>query len=236
MTRTAKQRLIAMMLALVASGCGGGGGGGQSGPNIDPANFVAQSTNPYFALTPGTVFTFNAQTDGVPQTITVTVTRDTKMILGVPITVVHDVVTQGGQVAEDTFDWYAQDKDGNVWYFGEDTKAFDNGQVSTEGSWEAGVHGAQPGIIMEAHPQVGDAYRQEFSRGVAQDRAQVLSLNESATVPYGSFQNCLKTKEFSDLEPGIVENKVYCLNVGQVSATTVQGGTDFEMLVSITHE
>src|SRR5262249_6971462 len=130
----------------------------------------------------------------------------------------------------------AQDKDGNVWYFGEDTKAFDNGQVSTEGSWEAGVDGAQPGIIMEGHPQVGDAYRQEFARGVAQDRGQVLSLNESATVPYGSFQNCLKTKEFSDLEPGIVENKVYCSNVGQVLATTVQGGSDFEKLVSITHE
>jgi hypothetical protein len=154
----------------------------------------------------------------------------------VSTTVVHDVATEDGDVVEDTFDWYAQDTDGTVWYFGEDTKAYEDGEVSTEGSWEAGVAGAQPGIIVTENPQVGDAYRQEFAAGVAEDRAEVLSLTAAVTVPYGSFENCLMTKDFSDLEPGIVEHKVFCPGVGQVSARTVEGGTDYEELVSITYQ
>jgi len=201
-------------------------------PTIDPANFVGAVSNPYFPLVPGTTFHYASQ----QEEIAVTVTHDTKVILGVTCTVLHDIATEDGETIEDTFDWYAQDRDGNVWYFGEDTKAFENGQVSTEGSWEAGVNGAKPGIAIEGHPQVADAYRQEYAAGVAEDRGEVLSLTESATVAFGSFTNCLKTKDFSDLEPAKVENKVFCPNVGQVLAVAVQGGSDREELVSITHE
>lgn len=201
-------------------------------PTIDPANFVAAVTNPYFPLVPGTTFHYTSP----PEDIAVTVTHDTKVILGVTCTVVHDVASEDGVTTEDTFDWYAQDRDGNIWYFGEDTKAFDNGHVSTEGSFEAGVNGAKPGIIMEGHPIVGDAYRQEYAPGVAEDRGEVLSLTESGSVAFGPFENCLKTKDFSDLEPNDVENKVFCPNVGQVLAVTVKGGNDREELVSITHE
>lgn len=201
-------------------------------PTIDPADFVPAVSNPYFPLVPGTTFHYTSQ----QEQIAVTVTHDTKVILGVSCTVVHDVVTEDGEITEDTFDWYAQDKDGNVWYFGEDTKAFDDGQVSTEGSWEAGVDGGKPGIVIEGQPRVGDAYRQEYAPGVAEDRGEVLSLAESVTVPFGSFENCLKTKDFSDLEPIVVENKVFCPGVGQVLAVTVQGGSDREELASITHE
>jgi hypothetical protein len=201
-------------------------------PTIDPANFVAAVSNPYFPLVPGTTFRYRSE----DEEITVSVTHDTKVILGVTCTVVHDVAMVDGETAEDTFDWYAQDKDGNVWYFGEDTKAFENGQVSTEGSFEAGVDGAKPGIVIEGHPMVGDTYRQEYAPGVAEDRGEVLSLTESVTVAFGSFTNCLKTKDFTDLEPNHVENKVFCPNVGQVLAVAVQGGSDREELVSITHE
>jgi hypothetical protein len=201
-------------------------------PNIDPANFVAAVSNPYFPLVPGTTFHYTAPQED----IMVTVTHATKVIIGVTCTVVHDVVTDGGELKEDTFDWYAQDRDGNVWYFGEDTKAYDNGQVSTKGSWEAGVNGGKPGIIVKGHLQVGDAYRQEYAAGVAEDRGEVLSLTESVTVPAGSFENCLKTKDTSDLNANDIENKFYCPNVGQVLAVTVPGGTDREELVSISHE
>ena len=201
-------------------------------PVIDPADFVAGVTNPYFPLEPGTTFHYASQSEDID----VTVTHDTKTILGVVCTVVHDVVREDGEITEDTFDWYAQDRDGNVWYFGEDTKAFDNGHVSTEGSWEAGVDGAKPGIAVEGQPQVGDAYRQEYYAGVAEDRGEVLSLTESVQVAYGSFDNCLKTKDFTDLEPDVVEHKVFCPGIGQVLTLTVQGGNDREELLSISHE
>jgi hypothetical protein len=235
-----------MILAMVtvAMGCGDSDEGGTTSTSsvtstpdhVVPADFVAAVTNPYFPLQPGTVFNFVNKEDAVTQNVTVTVTHDTKVILGVPCTVVHDVVMQSGQLAEDTFDWYAQDKDGTVWYFGEDTKAYaSDGSFSTEGSFEAGVNGAKPGFIIKLHPTVGDAYRQEFAAGVAEDRAEILSVDESATVQAGSFQHCVKTKDFSDLEPGVTENKFFCPNTGQILAVTVQGGTGREELVSITH-
>ena len=127
-------------------------------------------------------------------------------------------------MAEDTFDWFAQDKDGNVWYFGEDSKEYEDGKVvSTEGSWESGVDGAKPGIVMKANPQVGDAYRQEYYEDEAEDMAEVVSLNEAVSVPQGSFENCLKTKEWTPLEPDIVENKYYAPGVGLVMEVAVEG-------------
>jgi len=242
--RSTTRRLMILAMVTVAMGCGDSDEGGTTSTSsvtstpdhVVPADFVAAVTNPYFPLQPGTVFNFVNKEDAVTQNVTVTVTHDTKVILGVPCTVVHDVVMQSGQLEEDTFDWYAQDKDGTVWYFGEDTKAYaSDGSFSTEGSFEAGVNGAKPGFIIKLHPTVGDAYRQEFAAGVAEDRAEILSVDESATVQAGSFQHCVKTKDFSDLEPGVTENKFFCPNTGQILAVTVQGGTGREELVSITH-
>jgi hypothetical protein len=127
------------------------------------------------------------------------------------VTVVLDRVFLNGELKEKTFDWYAQDKEGNVWYFGEDTKEYDNGRVvSTAGSFEAGKNGAKAGIIMRVHPKVGQTTPQEFAPGVAEDKARVLDLNATITVPYGTFTHCLKQEEFTPLEPDALENKYYC--------------------------
>jgi hypothetical protein len=135
---------------------------------------------------------------------------------------VRDTVTLDGELIEDTFDWFAQDIDGNVWYLGEDTKEYENGEVvTTEGSWEAGVDGAEAGIVMLANPQVGDAYRQEWYPGHAEDVAEVVSLNEEVTVPFGTFTNCLQTRDFSTLEPELNEFKYYCTSVGAVTLEVV---------------
>ena len=208
--------------------------------NPDPSNFVRKVDNKFFPLEPGTTFVYKGEEEGVPSRNTVEVTHDTKTILGIDTTVVHDRVFKGkGQkeyLAEDTFDWYAQAKDGTVCYFGEDTKELDkNGNViSTEGSWEAGVNDAKPGIIMEAHPKVGDTYQQEFAAGVAEDMAKVLSLDKSTCVPYGCFDHLLLTKEWTPLEPGVVEHKYYAKNIGFVREVTVKGGKERSELVRIT--
>jgi hypothetical protein len=148
--------------------------------HIEPENYVKGVDNRYFPLIPGRTFTYKntivEDGDTTIQDVSVCVTTDIKVILGVECTVVHDVVKQKGRLAEDTFDWYAQDKQGNVWYFGEPTKAFEGGNVNTEGSWEGGVDGAMPGIIMYADPsaQIGKTYYQEFLKGNAEDQAQNL--------------------------------------------------------------
>lgn len=251
--KSAKILIIILTLAVLSvSGCGGGGGGGnhngnQGGqeavsynPVIDPANFVDPAktsiNNPYLPLMPGTTYLYHiSSADGTSQDDTVIVTHDTKTILGVKCTVVRDTAKSNGQLVEDTFDWYAQDKDGNVWYFGEDTKQYENGQVvGTEGAWEAGVNDAKPGIVMEGNPKVGDTYRQEYAQGVAEDMGEVLGLDESVTVSYGTFAHCVKTKDFSALEPDVVENKYFCPDIGQVLTVTVAGGSDRQELVSVT--
>jgi len=164
----------------------------------------------------------------------VTVTNETKEIMGVTCVVVRDTVTVDGELVEDTFDWYAQDKYGNVWYFGEESKQYEDGDlVSLEGSWKAGVDGAQPGIIMEADPVVGDLYRQEFAPGEAEDMGEVLALGETVTVPAGTFTDCLKTKDFTPMEPEVVEHKYYAPGVGVVKEVMVEGGTDIVELMEI---
>ena len=209
---------------------------GKTSPlQIDPGNFVSVIDNPYFPLTPGTTFFYRGESEGVPTRIETTVTFDTKVILGVTTTVVHDQAFEKGVLVEDTFDWYAQDVDGNVWYFGEDTKELDKdgNVISTEGSWEAGVDGAEPGIIMEANPQVGDRYHQEFYRGVAEDQAKVLQLDASICVRYGCFDNVLVTKEWTRLDPGVVDNKYYAPGVGFIYEINVKGGDEFSELVRV---
>ncbi len=208
-------------------------------PIFDAKNFP-QSTNinnRYFPLVPGTTFVYEA-TSGPKEHDEFSVTYDTKRILKVDCVVVRDIASVGGEVVEDTLDYFAQDKDGNVWYMGEDTKQLKNGVVlGTEGSWQAGVDGATPGFVMEGQPLVGDAYRQENSPGVAEDSAQVVSLTGSVSVPYGSWQgNVLVTIEWSPLEPKVTEEKDYALDVGLVRATTIKGGSGESVLVAINHD
>ncbi|WP_440948347.1 hypothetical protein ACSAZL_09020 [Methanosarcina sp. T3] len=206
-------------------------------PVINPDDFVEVIDNPYFPLTPGTTFVYEGESEGEPIRDEVYVTNETRMVMGVTTIVVRDREFEDGELAEETFDWYAQDKDGNVWYFGEDSREYDEGEVvSTEGSWEAGVNGAQPGIIMKGNPQVGDTYRQEYLVGEAEDMAEVISLNESVSVLYGSFEDCLKTKEWTPLEPGIEENKYYAHGTGLLLEMTVKGEAEKLELVDIITE
>ena len=201
-----------------------GAGHLNASPRFDPNDFVRVVDNRFFPLRPGTRFFYRGEEDGEAETNITTVTRDRKNILGVSAVVVLDRVFVGGELKEKTFDWYAQDEDGNVWYLGEDTKEYENGRVvSTEGSWEAGKHGARPGIIMLAHPRVGDHYRQEFFLGEAEDEARVVARDLDITVPYGTFHNCIRTVEFTRLESGVKEAKLYCPRIGFVKARGVQG-------------
>ena len=235
--------------ALVGAGCGAGGPddgpsasqnpaafveGQPYRPQLDPASFVDRIDNPYWPMTPGSRWVYReAGPRGPAQQVVVTVTDDTKEILGIQATVVHDVVSEGGQVTEDTFDWYAQDAAGNIWYLGENTKEFEDGKiVSRQGSWEAGVKGAQPGIIVPANPQPGMTYRQEYYEGHAEDIGQVLSLDEKAQVPFGFFEHTLLTKDFTPLEPKVLEYKLYARDVGPVLVLGVSGGADREDLIS----
>jgi hypothetical protein len=204
-------------------------------PQIDPANFVSAVTNPFFPLIPGTTLVYEGESEGVPTREVMTVTNETKLILGVTTTVVHVQSFEDGVLIEETFDWYAQDVDGNVWYFGEDTKELDeNGNViSTEGSWQAGVDGAQAGIIMLADPKKGKRYQQENAPDIAEDMAQVRSLDASVCVPYGCFDNVLVTKEWTPLERGVVEKKYYAEGVGFILSVMTKGGEERLELVSV---
>jgi hypothetical protein len=168
------------------------------------------------------------QGDGAegPERIVTEVTRDTKTILGVDTVVVHDYVTQNGTLVEDTYDWFAQDTDGNVWYFGESTKKTDDSTgklTDTEGSWETGVDGAQPGLVMKASPAVGDTFYQEYLKGHAEDRADVIKLGEHVTVKRGTYVDTVRTKDYTALEPSVVEHKVYAKGVGFVYVEHVTG-------------
>jgi hypothetical protein len=237
---TRRSILLTVILAttsIFTAGCGSDTPTGPPyDPHIDPAAFVARVDNPLFSLTPGTVYSYQAQTDEGQETETVEVLSETKTIMGIAATVVHDQVFRAGELAEDTFDWYAQDNEGNVWYFGEDTRSYQHGQVvSTDGSWEAGVNGAKPGVIVWGTPgaHIGEDYRQEYYRGHAEDWGRVVSVNESVSVPAGSFAGCLKTEEWSGLEPDVLENKYYCPTAGLVLELTVRGGTERNELTGL---
>jgi hypothetical protein len=196
--------------------------------HLDPATFTSEIDNPWWPMKPGNHWTFS---EG-PSRVNITVTSKTKRIMGIEARVVHDVLTENGQVVEDTFDWYAQDADGNVWYMGEDTKEFENGKVkTTEGSWQAGVKGAQPGIAIPAKPATGLAYRQEYLKGEAEDRAKVLSTDAKGKVPNGAFDHALLTEDTTPLEPGLVERKYYVRGLGPVLTVTVSGGSGREELL-----
>ncbi len=204
-------------------------------PVLDPANFVMVVDNPYFPLPVGRKLVYTGTKDGRSQTDRVTVTDRTKVILGITTTVVKDVARHQGALLEKTFDYYAQDNQGTVWYLGEDTTAFlPNGKTDTSGSFVAGVDGAQPGIIMEADPQIPDAYRQECFAGEAEDTAWVVATSGSMEVPYGTVRKVLTSLEATRIEPGAYDQKVYAPGVGIVSEQALTGGNEFAQLVSVT--
>jgi hypothetical protein len=204
-------------------------------PVVDPLRFLtpaqtAANPNPYLPLIPGTVRHFK----GEGELVTVSVTNQTRIILGVTTIVVTDVVVAevGGALLEDTVDFFVQDVDGNVWYFGESSKGFENGDlVSLEGSWMAGVDGAKPGIVMKASPAVGDAYRQEFALGNAEDAAEVIATNGNESVPATSCGgHCVVTKDFTPISPEAEENKYYAAGVGMILSIDVETGARTELV------
>jgi len=205
-----------------------------SAPVFDPNNFVTVVDNTYFPLPVGRTLVYSGIKDGQTQRDVVTVTNQTKVILGVSATVVSDIADHNGTILERTSDWYAQDKQGNVWYLGEDTVAFlANGKADTTGSWEAGVKGAVPGIVMEANPQIPDAYRQELLVGEAEDTAWVVNLGGTVSVPYGKVRNVLTTLEATRLEAGAYDQKVYGPGIGIVLEQALSGDPEVARLESV---
>ena len=198
---------------------------------INPADFVKGITNPYLPLTPGTTLVYKSP-DG-SETVRFQVTRETKMVLGVECVVVLDKAIVDGQLHERTFDYFAQDNLGNVWYFGESVQNIENGQViNTNGTWLAGVNGAEPGIVMQANPVVGQTYAQENAPGVAQDTADVVSITGRADVPYGIATGVLQTHDFTPLEASLQEYKSYAKGIGQMLSISLTTG-ESERLVQI---
>jgi hypothetical protein len=208
---------------------------GSYSPSIKPANFVDAIDNRYFPLKPGTGFHYSGIRGNTQQTDDMVVTQQTKKILGVRCTVVRDTVSEHGKPIERTFDWYAQDKQGNVWYMGEDSLEMKNGRfVRASDSWRAGVNGAKPGVIMRGNPHPGDVYRQEYyPPGGALDQARVLGRSARVKVPYGTFERVLVTVEWSPVEPQL-EKKYYEAGLGEVEEQVVQGEYERFQLVSVT--
>jgi hypothetical protein len=232
--------LVVLFAAFALTACGDDGSraelpqGGER-VDLDPADFTTRIDNPYWPMTPGSRWVYReTDSEGAEQRVEVTVTRKTKKIAnGIEARVVHDVVTEDGEPVEVTDDWYAQDSAGNIWYLGEATTEYENGKpATTAGSFEAGVDGAQPGIIMPAEPEVGMTYRQEYHAGEAEDKGEIVGLREQAEVPAGHFKSVLMTKDLNPLEPKVLEFKFYARGVGPVLAVSVSGGSDREELVS----
>ena len=203
-------------------------------PAFDASAFGGPVDNPFFSLEPGTTRSYTGTKEGDPIRIDVAVTSDRKTILGVDCIVVRDRVTLDGQLVEDTLDWFAQDDQGNVWYFGEASVQYEDGaSPDTSGSWEAGVDGALPGIMMPASPAVGDAYQQEFYPGEAEGQARVIADDEEVTVPFGQFTDVLVIEETSPLDLEEVEHKLYAAGVGLVLAEAVAGESEHIELVAV---
>ena len=198
---------------------------------VDPGNFVDRITNPWLPYKPGSVWVYRGVKDGQTQKDIVRVLHQTKMILGVRCAVLTDIATHNGTLLEKTRDWYAQDRAGNVWYFGEATAAYSGGKVDRSGSWQAGVHGAQPGIVMTAQPRVGDTHRQEYLRGQAEDQYWLVDLHQRVSVPFGTFNDAALTLEWSRLEPFVIDRKNYVKGIGVVREASAEGPHETANLV-----
>jgi hypothetical protein len=240
--------VTAALLPALLVACGGSGksSSGQSETNtfpqssepsnLDPADFSTNIDNLYWPMPVGAtwhVHVSNPQGESLQETITVT--DQTKRVAdGVTARVVRDVVYTNGKPTEITDDWYAQDKDGNIWYFGENTATIENGKKDTSGSFEAGKNGADAGIAMAAHPYVGLAYREEYYKGHAEDRTKVLALDQQVEAPAGHFTDAILTDDYSPIEPDVSEYKLYAKGVGPVVAVSVSGEAEREDLISYT--
>jgi hypothetical protein len=201
---------------------------------VHPADFTDPRPNIYFPLEPGTVSRYVGAEDGERFRERIVVTHPTREVAGVTTVVVLDVLRVNGELAERTEDWYQADDEGNVWYFGEDTAEYEDGEVvSTSGSWEAGVDGAVAGIVMPAEPRPTVAYRQEFYRGAAEDQAWIVRRNDHVTVPYGDLDHVVRTYEWSRLEPGVMGLKLYAPGLGIVRERLIAGGTERLALASV---
>ncbi len=222
------KRLALLGVVLAALASAGSGTAGRPG-------FSAHVDNAWFPLRPGTVYRYRGVKDGKPSRETLTVTRRTAVIDGAPCVVIDDKVYVSGYLEERTTDWYSQDAKGNVWYFGENTAELDrHGRVlSTSGTWRAGRDGAKPGIFMFARPRVGQSARQEFYKGQAEDHFSVVSLHATVRVPWGHSSAALLTKEWTPLEPGVVDHKFYVRGIGTVLEQTVKGGNERNELISV---
>ena len=207
--------------------------------HLNPADFSANIDNHQWPMTTGSrwVYRVTDYADGSVDHEVIKATKHTKMMADrIRVRVVRDIVRHHGKPVESTRDWYAQDKRGNVCYFGEHTIEYVHGKPSDNGSWEAGVDGNMPGVALPANPKVGLSYREEYSKGIAEDQSRVLALDEQATVPAGHFKPTLMTEDFSPIEPKVSEIKFYAKGSGQeVKAVDVSGGTDLEQLVKYTH-
>ena len=239
-------RPIAVAIAVLAlTACGGGGSKSSSSSSLpqgtkpvklDPADFTTNIDNPYWPMRPGSHWVYREVENGESQRVDVTVTNQTKTLDGIEARVVHDRVSRNGETLEDTYDWYAQDSHGNLWYLGEDTAEYENGKLKTkEGSWTYGVDGAEPGVVVPASPKQGMTYREEYYAGQAEDGGEILSLTAHAHVPYGTFDHVLQTRNFTPIEPDLIEEKFYVSGVGPVLEITVTGGSDRTELLRYEH-
>lgn len=201
-------------------------------PVINPENFNTDITNPYFPLDTGKTYTYTAQTPDGLETVVVTVLTETRQVAGVNCRIVRDVVSLDGEVIEDTYDWYAQDDEGNVWYFGEDVSNYENGVLQDkDGSFEAGIGGAKPGIVMMASPILELPYRQEYSFNVAEDWGKLVARDLTVTTPAGTFTDCIKTADWNALEPDApLEYKYYAPGIGNVMEETEGTGEVLELI------
>jgi hypothetical protein len=212
------------------------GDGGDYQPQLDPADFVDVIDNPYLPLTVGSRWVYEGDSAGEAERVEVTVTDETRVIEGITATVVRDRVWVDDVLAEDTYDWYAQDAAGNVWYLGEDSTEYDeDGQPSSDGgSWEYGVDGALPGIAMPASPKAGAQYRQEYLPGTAEDMAHVLRVEPEHANDQGRYEDVVQIEEWTPLEPEVVEHKWYAPGVGQIAGRSVAGEQAESELVAFT--
>src|SRR5215470_14943681 len=202
-------------------------------PVLKPADFVHAITNPYLPFPVGRTLVYRGIKDGVTQIDRVHVTSKTRVLEGITATVVSDIATHNGRLLEKTTDYYAQDKKGNVWYLGENTAAYSHGHVDHSGSWLAGVHDGEPGIVMLANPQIPHAYRQEFLAGQAEDTAWIVNRGGSIKLPFKVVRNVVTSLEFTVLEPNVVDKKIYAPGLGIVKEQSVHGPLEVATLVSV---
>jgi hypothetical protein len=239
-----KKRLVFLVILLGLIACGGGGQATVVPTNtpqteaaytvdISPDDFVTHIDNPYFPRIPGARYVYEGVTEEGLERVEIEILSETREVMGIQATIMHDVVYLDGELIEETFDWFAQDKEGNVWYLGEGVDNYKDGVLQDhDGAWEAGVDGALPGIVMPANPadHVGETLRQEYYPGEAEDMADILSVDEEVTVPYGRFQNVLQTYDYTPLEPEAQEHKFFAPGIGEIRTVDLVTGEEFVLI------